>query len=205
VFSLEGSFYRLLSMIYRHVALNLVYCMTCIPLVTIPAATAALFAVARKEVYGEEPSTFVVYFKAFKENIFQASAVGILFFIFAWIWWVDIQGIFHKLLFLGGLFSISMIVVALILISLIIHTYSLMVHTHTSTVRILLNAFKMGMIKPHLTLINLALVCLFCYISYQFPILFFLAFFSLTAKISYWFVDRKFEFIKDYENSSTSA
>lgn len=69
---------RFLARIGDLILLNLIFVVSCIPVVTAGTALSALYAVAMKLVRGEEPSVLREYVKAFKMNVKEATAVWLI-------------------------------------------------------------------------------------------------------------------------------
>ncbi|MCL6442350.1 MAG: DUF624 domain-containing protein [Alicyclobacillus sp.] len=193
MFSMDGILYKTCNAIYRQLVLNLMFLAACLPVVTIPAAGAALFAVARKYVYKEEPPLIRTFWVAFRDNWLQASIVGYLLGLIGVVWWIDVRVLVHQRVPLGGMASIAMLFIGLILLSEVMHAYPLMVHVHATTRQILANAFKLSLFKPHLTFAAMILVGALWFISLRFSVLLVICTFSLSATVIYWFINRKFE------------
>lgn len=75
LFDIDGGVMSFLSRATDLLILNIVFLITCIPIVTIGPALAALFSITLKMVKGEESYVFTGYFKAFKAN-FKISIVS---------------------------------------------------------------------------------------------------------------------------------
>jgi len=77
IFSLDGGLMGFLSRLTDLLILNLIFILTCIPIITIGPALTALYSVTLKMVKNEESYIFKSYFLALKEN-FKIS-------FFAWL------------------------------------------------------------------------------------------------------------------------
>lgn len=84
-FNLDSPFMRFLTKMADLIILNILYMICCIPIVTIGAASTALYTVSMKAVKNEESYIIRGYFKAFKENFkistltwLVALAIGII-------------------------------------------------------------------------------------------------------------------------------
>lgn len=191
MFGIDSGFHRICTLIYTYVMLNLLFLLACVPVVTIPTAVAALFAVARKIVYREEPGIWKTFWRAFRENIVQASLIGGFFMISVWIMSQDIHLLHGNMRVEDIILSVMLFFVSYGAASTLLHAYSLMVHFRFSTWQLIQNAMKMNFIQPHLTLFSIGLTSIFLTISVKFPFLLVGCFFSLTAVMTYWFIDRK--------------
>ena len=72
-FSLDSKFMQALSRIADLILLNLVFLVTCIPIFTIGAASAALYSVAFRLGTEREEGVFRCYFRAFRNNFKQGT------------------------------------------------------------------------------------------------------------------------------------
>lgn len=71
-----------LSRLYDLTVLNLLFLVTCLPLFTIGAATAALYTVCFRMDTEKEAGIFRSYFRAFRENFRQGTILWLLFVLF---------------------------------------------------------------------------------------------------------------------------
>ena len=78
VFNYEGPVFTSLSRLADLFWLNLLYIICCIPLVTVGAASTALYYVTLKMAKDEEGYITRSYFKSFKDNFVQATAIWLL-------------------------------------------------------------------------------------------------------------------------------
>ena len=79
VFSPDSEFMDFLGKVTDFIILNLLCLFCSIPIFTIGAAFTAKYYVSMKIVRGEEPDAVKSYFKSFKENFKQATAVWMAF------------------------------------------------------------------------------------------------------------------------------
>ena len=82
LFNLDGSFMGFLGRVADLLILNLIFVVTCIPIVTIGPALTALYSVTLKMVKNEDSYIFKSYFKAFKES-FKISILAWLIILVA--------------------------------------------------------------------------------------------------------------------------
>lgn len=78
LFNLDGKFFSFMSKVADLIILNIVYCLCCIPVITIGPATTALYYVTLKMVKNEESYIIKSFFKSFKLNFKQGAAIGLL-------------------------------------------------------------------------------------------------------------------------------
>lgn len=78
IFSLDGKFFTFMSKVADLIILNIIYCLCCVPIITIGPATTALYYVTLKMVKNEESYIIKSFFKSFKLNFKQGLAIGLL-------------------------------------------------------------------------------------------------------------------------------
>lgn len=73
LFHIDSPFIQFMTKLFDLIILNIVFLLTCIPLVTIGASSVALHSMLLKIINKEEPYIIKGYFQAFKENFVQAT------------------------------------------------------------------------------------------------------------------------------------
>lgn len=79
IFNLDNPFFRGISKIIDCVWLSLLWFMCCIPVVTIGAATTALYYTVNKSIRNDRGYASSEYFSAFKSNFKQSTVVWLVF------------------------------------------------------------------------------------------------------------------------------
>ena len=82
-FNIESPFMQLLTRVGDLIIVNALYLVCCVPIVTIGAATAALHKVGQAIVYDTDNGIFKTFFRAFRENFKQATALWLMMLFFA--------------------------------------------------------------------------------------------------------------------------
>ena len=82
LFDLNSPFMQFVSRFCDLVVLNLIYLLTCLPIFTIGAATAALYATVFPMDTDREGKLLPTYFRAFGENFKQGTAIFLLLALF---------------------------------------------------------------------------------------------------------------------------
>ena len=193
MFSMQSPLFRAVSVILRFVGLNLLFLLGCLLIITIPAATAALFAVVRQMALGRDPHIWTGFWTAFRENLLQSSYIGALLGAVLLIMIVDARALsvlHHNHL---GLISIGILWSAGILEALLaLYLFPIMVHMQLPTQAVVTNAVKLCVYRPDLTILNALAVVFFTYCALRVPILFGGLYFSVCASTTYWIADKKF-------------
>lgn len=81
-FSLDSKFMRTMSMIADLIILNVIYLVTCLPVVTIGAASTAMYTVCFRLGTAREGSLVKGYFRAFRDEFRQATLVWLFLLLF---------------------------------------------------------------------------------------------------------------------------
>ncbi|MCA3748412.1 MAG: YesL family protein [Rubrobacter sp.] len=75
---LDGRIYRVLEVFANLVYLNFLWLLACLPVVTIPVSTTAMFGIVREWVRGDEPPIARRFVSLFGENFRQGLIVGVI-------------------------------------------------------------------------------------------------------------------------------
>lgn len=171
---------RFLWKVADMIALNLVWLVCCIPIVTIGPSTTAMYCVARKIAKGEWPAIFKTFFKAFKDNFKQALAVFLVLLIpicLVVIYLVvSVSGALNQLPLIKYFSYLAIVIIGCICT----YVYPLMAHFENTVGSTLKNAILLPLANPVLALIATALNLL--------PALIMLINFELFVKVSFFWL-----------------
>ncbi|SFK73292.1 Uncharacterized membrane protein YesL [Lachnospiraceae bacterium KH1T2] len=95
IFNYDGPLFGFLDKVANLFILNILFMVCCIPLFTIGASVTALNYMMLKIVRGEEGYIVKDFFKAFKENFKQATAIWLILALFGVIFGVDFYVLNH--------------------------------------------------------------------------------------------------------------
>ncbi|MCR4589353.1 MAG: YesL family protein [Lachnospiraceae bacterium] len=96
LFDIEGPVVSFFERLADLVILNLIFMICCLPVITIGASVTALSAITQKMSRKEEGYIVRGFFRAFKENFLQATAIWLILMVLSSVWVVDMR-------FLGNL------------------------------------------------------------------------------------------------------
>ena len=82
-FNIDSPFMQLLTRVGDLIIVNVLFLVCCVPIVTIGAAIAALHKVAQDIVHDTDNGIFKTFFRAFRDNFKQATALWLMMLIFA--------------------------------------------------------------------------------------------------------------------------
>mgnify|MGYP002518172683 FL=1 len=117
-FSLDSKFMRAMSRIADLIILNVIYLVTCLPVVTIGAASTALYTVCFRLGTAREGGLVKDYFRAFRDEFRQATLIWLFLLLFGAASCVNIflflstGGWMHYLFFLFVLFLVIVVMMA---------------------------------------------------------------------------------------------
>ncbi len=90
-FNMENPIFQFLSRLADILLLNIIFLITCIPVVTIGAAWTALSYMTLKMVRNEESYIVRGYFKSFKQNFKQSTIMWLIVLVFLFLLFLDFQ------------------------------------------------------------------------------------------------------------------
>lgn len=146
--SYDSKFTQFLVKLYNCCYLNLLWGVCSLPIVTVGAATAALYDVTMRMARGAEPSVTRHFFKAFRENFRQATILWLvmlglgclLAFDVAILYQIRGQG--SSLLYMAGLAAVILGTVVYVLV--LLYLFPLVASVHNSNFAMLRNALLLG-------------------------------------------------------------
>jgi uncharacterized membrane protein YesL len=192
MFKVDGLVHSVCTWIYRFSYLNLLFLVSCLPIVTIFPAAAALFGVVRQWVKKNDPPVFTTYKLLFVENFKQSMIIGsavtgLYLLIFA-----DFYLISRMQIGMKDTLFIALVIISFFLFISVLYISPLMVNGYYSSKQLVKNAFQLAIYKPLITLINLLTIIGLIFISLRFSFFLVFFFFSVSAFITYWFSEKKF-------------
>lgn len=170
--------------------LNLIWLLMCLPVITIFPATAAMFGTVRQLVLYKDSSVFTPFFRYFKENFKQSFLLGILWLIFAYIFYFNYKFIYE----LDSIHNILLPVLfffGLLYIVTTVFLFPVMVHYKTNWLGLLKNSLFFSLIHFPITLLCLAILVVTGIIVMLLPITGFMIF-SISAYVLFLLCNRVF-------------
>ena len=172
----EGSpFQRFLNRTADLLILNLVALLMCLPVITIGASLTAMHYVLLKMVRGEEGYIVKSYFRSFKRNFVQATALWLIFLVV----WSLMGSNLYMIIRGSGRYPIwlpsSMLVGALLLIMIMIYTFAMLSRFDAGVFHTLINAVMLtfGEMPRSLEMLVITIVppAAFFFFSFLLPVL----------------------------------
>lgn len=167
-------------------ALNILWIICSIPLITIGPATVSLFTVTLKLVSGEPVPVLRTFFKAFKDNFKQSLVVGVFSLFIIFTIYADIA---YILAIEGALQKVYIVVVCIVialLLTTIIYLNALIARYNNTLKGHIINAFKLAFVNPIQTIIMWLIILspIFCFLFIQPIILLYIGWFFIFFLVS---------------------
>lgn len=189
-FSPDSKFTQAMSRVADLVILNVLFLVSCIPLVTVGAASTALYTVCFRIGTDREQGVFLSYFRAFRENFKQGTILWLIFVVFLG------AGIVNVFLFYsmeGPLHYLSLLMTAILIFGILMYSYAfpLISQFSNATLPTLKNAFCLSLgylprslVIAVLNVFPLALALVDLYLFVQVGFIWAFVYFSAAAYIN---------------------
>ncbi len=187
IFNMESSLMRTLARVADLMILNFITLICCIPVITAGAALTALHYMCLKMVRDEEGYLLKGYFKAFRENLKQATLLWILLLLAVGVIVTDVAVMYYAVIDFPFIIRIAILVMGIIVLCTSMYLFPMQAKFSNAIPQTIKNAFMASMIQfPKTLLMILMLFVAPCVIlvSERFVPLVLLFFFSLHAYLS---------------------
>ena len=172
-FNINGPLFQFLGTLTDFIFLNLIFLVTCIPVITIGPAISALFSITMREARGEHGYIVRPYLKAFKDNfgsslilfLIYFAAGAVLFFNFGF--WLNLNSI------LGNVILVILAFCAVSYVLSLIYVFALNARFQNTIRQTMKNSLLLALSSPKQTgilLVILLLTVLFLYLFQAFRI-----------------------------------
>jgi uncharacterized membrane protein YesL len=153
----------------QFIALNFIFIICCIPIVTIGPALAALYQVIMRETRGEHGYLIRKYLQHFKEMFLQSFLTSILLgaivllLLFNVVFWNHMEGI------IANIFIVLVYIMLLAAVCTVIYVFPLMARFKNGFFQTIKNAYYIALTNPIDTIKLLVIHALVITILYYFP------------------------------------
>lgn len=178
-FNMDSGLFRFLSRLADLMILNILFLITCIPVVTIGAACTSLYYVTMKMARDEDAYIARSYFKSFKQNFKQATIIWVIALLLIIVLFMDFQILNAMTAGFVNILRIALISVSLILAMVLLYTFPVLAKFYNSIKNTVKNAFFMSIRHFPKTIVMLL-------ISVGAVVLTFLSTFTFTWGILIW-------------------
>lgn len=200
IFDMNNGFFQVLSRIADLMILNIVFLVTCIPIVTIGAAWTSLYYVTLKMVRNEESYIVRSYFKSFKENFKQSTLMWLVILVLLILLFFDyrIMGVMEGTL--AQVMPIGLTMVALFLAMILAYLFPLQSKFYNTIKNTCKNSLLMSLRHLPQTIIMLVITAAAALLTFlnnwtfSYGLLFWILMgFATIALINSWFLVRIFD------------
>ena len=214
VFNFEGPVFSSLSRLADLFWLNLLFIICCIPIVTIGAATTALYYVTLKMVKDEEGYITKSYFRSFKQNFAQATVIWALFLIIATVLMFDLRiangGLAAGFLSdsaVSNIVVVAVFVMAIIVVMTLTYVFPILAKFDNTVKNTVKNAFLISIRHLPYTILMIIISAVPVVLMWFFPalIILLLIMFSAVAYINSKFLARIFVLYMPKKDSETEG
>ena len=143
--NLENPIFRAMAHIYDLIVLNVLWIICSIPIITIGAATSALYYSLLKISRGMESSTAGMFFWSFKENLRQGSVLTIIFLVSGLILFVDIRTCAKMEGVFGHMAVVVLLSLVILWIMVLSYAFPILAQFENTICGTLKNAFLMSL------------------------------------------------------------
>lgn len=211
-FNFEGPVFTFLSRLADLFWLNLLFIVCCIPVITIGAATTALYYVTLKMAKDEEGYITRSYFKSFKENFKQATVIWIGFLVVGMIMITDLRivngGNTAEILSspaLGNVIMVAVFLMGIVILMVGMYIFPILAQFDNTIKNTAKNAFLISIRHLPYTIAMLFITAIPVVLIWFFPALFILVLvmFSATAYFNSKLFNKIFVLYMPKEDSSS--
>ncbi len=166
----ESRLYTVMEYVAKFFSLNLLWLVTCLAVVTIFPATAAMFAVVRDWVRGKERGIVAPYFRYLRENFAQSFGVGLLWTGFGFFLGLDVVALRMMTHWLQTPLFVILVLVILLYAGASVYLFPIMVQYRSKWWEVITNAFLLTVTRPIVTLACWGIIVLACTLFFFIPI-----------------------------------
>ncbi len=156
-FRTDNPFFRFMGNLGDLALLNLLWLVCSLPVLTLGASTTALFYVARKIASGEDYALGRDFFRSFRANWRQATCLGLSFLAAGAVCMTDLWIGLHTGSGLGGAYRGVGLALGLVLLAVAGFSFPMLARYDYRLGRLLLDAARLAVTKPLITLAHLVL------------------------------------------------
>ncbi len=168
LFNLDSPILKALGTLADLCILNIITIIGCLPIITAGASITAMHYVMLKMVRNQEGYVWKEFWKSFKENLWQGTAVGSILMIFVAFFLIDcyifkslVETVSMPLLAVAGAF-------ALFLYMIYLYAFPLLSHFHNTVFGTIKNAFFVGIMAFPQTILMMIVTALPLILLYQY-------------------------------------
>lgn len=160
IFKVDSPFMLAMGKAADFLVVNIFFIVTCLPIVTIGAATTALYTVSFQLSKDEENYNYKNYWQAFKANFKESTKAWLLLLLLTTMLGIDFKIIQQGSFTLGKTLLFAILLMELLLLVVIIYIFPYIAKFENSLRRSLLNVLIIGIASFPYTILLVALLAL---------------------------------------------
>lgn len=168
-FNTESPVFQFLGTLFDFVILNVLFLITCIPVVTIGPAISALYTVTLREVRNEQGYIIRSYFTAFKENFKHSFLLSVLYTIVGAILLYNLAFWAQMKTAVGSIFLIIIAACTLLYAISLLYVFALSARFENTIKRTVKNSLLIALANPVQTLMILLITVIGFALAYVSP------------------------------------
>lgn len=158
IFNMEGPLMQGLTKFADLIILNVLTLICCIPVVTAGAAFTALHYVCLKMVRGEECYIVKDYFKSFKSNFKQATAIWLIFMVAIFVFVMDIVVMYVAEIQFHFLIRALVLMLGIVVTGTLMYVFPLQAKFSNTVKQTIINAFKASILQFPKTIVMIIML-----------------------------------------------
>lgn len=155
---MDNAFFRAMGRLADLILLNLIFILCCLPVFTIGASLTAMYYVTLKMAANEEGYVFRSFWKSFRQNFKQATAIWIIMLFFGGVLVLDLLILRNMGGSFGTVFSIIISALAVLYLMVLIYVFPVLSRFENKVTTTLRNAFIMAIADFPRTFVMMALL-----------------------------------------------
>ena len=167
--NINSPLFEFLTTLAEFILLNVVFLITCLPIFTIGASLTALYTVTLQEARTEHGYILRTYFKSFKQNFLQGTALFFFFFLIGSILIFNLTFWYQLDIIIAPAIFILMIIATTISVIVFLYAFPLSARFQNSTKQTLKNALHMAMQNIKYTIFLLIMDGIFVFLCMVIP------------------------------------
>lgn len=160
ILDIDGPLIQFLSKMADLMWLNILTMICCIPIITAGASLTALNYMALKIVRNEEGYITRGFFKAFKENFKQSTAIWCLFLVVACVLGIDYRIMTTTDVKIGNVLQMLILITAMMTVFTLLYVFPVQAKFSNSIMRTIWNAFVLSIVQFPKTILMIVLYAL---------------------------------------------
>lgn len=204
-FSYDSPIMEFINTTVHYAALNIIYCICCLPVFTIGPATAALYQVIMRETRGEQSYLIRNFFKNFKEMFIQSLFTSLFLFFIILVLVYNITFWFQMSGAVSGIIIVILLVMLLLTACTGIYVFPLMARFKNGFLQTMKNALFIALVNLketfYLIMIHILAASMICFFAPSKIFMLLIGFTFIAYCNSYIF----YQVFKNYEQKDNSV